>query len=632
MSAYMENTPHSWHGGLNTLADIKRFETEKPLTERIPQTIHQLFVNAAQQYAEKTALAIIKTGEEGEKPQTLTYTDLLSQINRTANMFVEFAGAGTGIAYILPTLLETQVVLWAAETAGYAVPLNPLLHADHLADLFIASHAQILVVPGPSLSPEIWEKAQAIRVRCPNITLIAISSSEDTTENSALDFHKTIALQPDQLAFTPPEQSNRIVAYFHTGGTTSAPKLVAHTHQNQLASALGSAALLDIRSDDIVTNGMPMFHVGGAIVCSLAFFLSGATVLILSPSGFRNPLIVQNFWRIIENHKITVIAAVPTAITAILEHPIDGDLSQVRLAITGAAATPRTLAKKFIRETGLSLHEILGMTESSGATTIEPAGVKATIGSAGLRLPYTQVTIRQKQADGTLGDECPTCELGLLIISGPTVSPGYLDSSQGAENFDGSCLNSGDMGYLDETGRLFLSGRAKDLIIRGGHNIDPTQIEDVLISHPSVAAAAAVGQPDAYAGERPVCYVTLKPNQTVTAEELLILAQRDIPERPAWPSAIHILDELPLTAVGKIYKPALRANAALRVITPLITDVAGSTLLDVKSVDRGTKGLIIEVRLKDTQALQSVQDILGQFTIASHVQIDGMISSSAIQN
>ncbi|WP_157909354.1 AMP-binding protein [Acinetobacter piscicola] len=625
----MDNTPHSWHGGLNTLSDIERFESEKILAERIPETVHQLFVNAAQQYGEKTALAIVMTGEESEKPRTLSYTEFLSQINRTANLFAELAGAGAGIAYILPTLIEAQVVLWAAETSGYAVPLNPLLNADHLADLFIASNAQVLVVPSSSLAPQIWEKTETIRARCPKLTLIVISSPESHTEESTIDFHKAIALQPeDHLKFTLDEHSNRVIAYFHTGGTTSAPKLVAHTHLNQLTAALGSAALLDIRTNDIVTNGMPMFHVGGTIVSSLAFFLSGATVLILSPTGFRNPLMVQRFWRIIENHNVTVLGAVPTAISAILEHPINGDLSQVRLAITGSAATPKTLAKKFMSETGLSLHEILGMTESGGATAIDPAGVEATIGSVGLRLPYTQLTIRQRQTDGRFGDKCPPCELGLLVVSGPTVSPGYLDSSQGAENFNNGYLNSGDMGYLDETGRLFLSGRAKDLIIRGGHNIDPVQIEDVLIAHPAVASAAAVGQPDAYAGERPVCYVTLKPNQTVTAEELLIVAQRDIPERPAWPSAIHILDELPLTAVGKVYKPALRANAALRVITPLITHAAGTSLLDVKSVDGGAKGLIIEVRLSDVQALQSVQDILGQFTVASHVRIDGATSSS----
>ncbi|MEG0343581.1 MAG: AMP-binding protein [Acinetobacter sp.] len=629
----MEQIIHSWHGGLPTLAAIERFEKEKTLIERIPQTVYQLFVEAAQRYSDKTALTMIMTGEEDEKPARLTYTELLKQINRTANLFAEIAGTGTGIAYILPTLLETQITLWAAETSGYAIPLNPLLSADHLADLLEASQAKILVVPGPKVAPQIWEKVEVIRARCPYLKVIAILAPENEGNNNIIDFHQSIARQLDQeLSFSRPEHPDRVVAYFHTGGTTSAPKLVAHTHTNQLTAALGSAALLDIRADDILTNGMPMFHVGGAIVSSLAFFLSGASILIMSPAGFRNPSMVQRFWRIVENYKVTVLGAVPTALSAILEHPIDGDLSRVRLAITGSAATPRALAKRFFEQTGLSVHEILGMTESGGATAIDPAGVDATINCVGLRLPYTRISIHKRLAEGKIGEECVANETGILVVSGPTVSPGYLNATQGADNFTDGYLNSGDLGHIDADGKLFLSGRSKDLIIRGEHNIDPVMIEEVLALHPAVAAAAAVGQPDSYAGERPVCYVTLKPNQAVTAEELLTFAQNGIPERPAWPCAIHILDELPLTGVGKIYKPALRANAALRVITPLLTEVAESTLLDIKSIDSGAKGLVIEVQLSSDNAVQAVNDILGRFTIASCVRIasSDAISATAI--
>lgn len=625
----MEHIKHPWHGGLPTLAAIERFETEKPLTERIPQSVYHLFTEAAQKYHSKTALTMIMTGAEDENPARLSYTELLNQINRTANLFAEIAGTGAGVAYILPTLIETQVILWAAETSGYAVPLNPLLNAEHLADLIEASQAKILVVPGPTLVPQIWEKLEIIRKQCPHLKVIAIAAPENSAD--LYDYHQSIARQPEQtLNFALVENPDRVVAYFHTGGTTSAPKLVAHTHTNQLTAALGSAALLDVRHNDILTNGMPMFHVGGAIVSSLAFFLSGATILILSPAGFRNPLMVQRFWRIVENYQVTVLGAVPTALSAILEHPVNGDLSRVRLAITGSAATPRALAKRFIELTGLSVHEILGMTESGGATAIDPAGVEATINCVGLRLPYSRISIHTRLAEGKIGEECAANETGILVVSGPTVSPGYLNASQGADNFQDGLLNSGDLGHLDEEGHLFLSGRSKDLIIRGGHNIDPVVIEDVLAAHPAVAAAAAVGQPDAYAGERPVCYVTLKPNHVATAEELLEFAQKGIPERPAWPCIIHILDELPLTGVGKIYKPALRANAALYVLKPLIAEAAGSSLSTVTSVDQGAKGLVIEVQLHNADAMPSVSEILGRFTIASHVRVESSdLESSA---
>ncbi|MCU4473793.1 MULTISPECIES: AMP-binding protein [Acinetobacter] len=612
---------HAWHGGLTTLSAIERFEKEKPLKERIPNTVYQLFVEASQRYGDKTALTMLMTGED-ENPIQLSYTELLKQINRTANLFAEIAGSGAGVAYILPALLETQVTLWAAETSGYAVPLNPLLNVEHLTDLLKASQAKILVVPDSSIAPQIWEKAKAIRIHCPDIKVVVISALESKSENGLIDYHQAIGLQSDQkLEFSLQEYPDRVVAYFHTGGTTSAPKLVAHTHINQLTAALGTAALLDIRVTDVLTNGMPMFHVGGTIACSLAFFLSGANILVLSPIGFRNPLMVQRFWKIIENYKVTICAAVPTALSAILEHPINEDLSRVRLTITGSAATPRTLAKRFQSLTGLSLHEILGMTESGGATAVDPAGVEATLGSVGLRLPYTRISVHKRDANGQIGAECAANETGIVVISGPTVSPGYFNDSQLADNLKNDYLDSGDLGHIDEHGRLFLSGRSKDLIIRGGHNIDPALIEEILLSHPTVASAAAVGQPDTYAGERPVCFVALKPTQTITAEELLIFAQKNISERPAWPCTIHILDELPLTAVGKIYKPALRALAALHVIEPMIAEVAGATLLDIKVIDHGAKGQIIEVHLHNAEALLSINEILGQFTINSKVHI-----------
>ncbi|MGQ1411044.1 AMP-binding protein [Acinetobacter baumannii] len=618
----MDQIIHPWHGGLPTLDAIERFENEKPLKERIPKSIYHLFREAAHKYHSKIALRMIMTGAEDETPISLSYTELFSQINQTANLFAELAGTGSGVAYILPTLIETQVILWAAETSGYAVPLNPLLNAEHLADLIEASKAKILVIPGPTLGPQTWEKLDIIRNRCPYLKIVAIGTPE--ISDGIYDYHQSIACQPEQiLSFPLIENPDNVVAYFHTGGTTSAPKLVAHTHINQLTAALGTAALLDVRYSDILTNGMPMFHVGGAIVSSLAFFLSGATLLIMSPTGFRNPLMIQRFWHIVEKYKVTVLGAVPTAFSAILEHPVYGDLSHVRLAITGSAATPRTLTKKFIEQTGLSLHEILGMTESGGATAIDPAGVEATINCVGLRLPYTTISIHKRLSEGKIGDECAVNETGILVIKGPTVSPGYLNSSHGTDNIQEGLLNSGDLGYLDATGRLFLSGRSKDLIIRGGHNIDPIVIEDVLLMHPAVATAAAVGQPDAYAGERPVCYVTLKPNYIVTtAEELLEFAQKGIPERPAWPCIIHILDELPLTSIGKIYKPALRAHAALHVLKPLITEAAGSSLINITSVDQKENGWVIEVQLSSTDKLSTVKEILGQFTIATNVFVE----------
>ena len=164
--------------------------------------------------------------------------------------------------------------------------------------------------------------------------------------------------------------------------------------------------------------------------------------------------------------------------------------------------------------------------------------------------------------------ECATDEIGTLLISGPAVFPGYLRDGDNAKVWAApGWLNTGDLCRIDRDGYVWLTGRAKDLIIRGGHNIDPQLIEDALVTHPAVAMAAAVGQPDAYAGELPMAYVALRPGTSVSLEELVAHCREHIPERAAVPVRIVILATLPLTAVGKTFKPELRWRAIEHVLT-----------------------------------------------------------------
>jgi len=170
--------------------------------------------------------------------------------------------------------------------------------------------------------------------------------------------------------------------------------------------------------------------------------------------------------------------------------------------------------------------------------------------------------------------DCQPDETGTLIVNGPNVFAGYVQEEQntGLWVADG-WLNTGDLGRQDRDGYFWLSGRSKDLIIRGGHNIDPAVIEEALYTHPTVALAAAVGKPDAYAGELPVAYVALKAGATVTEQDLLDYAQQTVKERAAIPKSIVILDQIPVTAVGKIFKPPLRSDAVRRVYTEAISAV-----------------------------------------------------------
>jgi fatty-acyl-CoA synthase len=173
-------------------------------------------------------------------------------------------------------------------------------------------------------------------------------------------------------------------------------------------------------------------------------------------------------------------------------------------------------------------------------------------------------------------------EIGVVVMGGPSVTPGYVQTqyNDGAMLADG-WLNSGDLGRFDGDGLLWLTGRTKDLIIRGGHNIDPAVIEEALHQHPAVELAAAVGKPDAYAGELPIAYVQLKPGAEASAEELQAFVREHIPERAANPANLFLLDTMPQTAVGKIFKPALRWDAIERVYGELLVPLAREAGLEI---------------------------------------------------
>jgi fatty-acyl-CoA synthase len=582
-----------------TFADVIRFETEKPFAQRYDaHSVYDVFVKSAGRYPDHTALTMVMTGEEDEKPRLVSYRQLLEAITRAANLFRSIGGSAPGVAYILPSLVETHFTLWGAETAGYAVPINFLLQAQNIAELIQASGATILVALGPHPQLDIWQKALAVQALIPDLRLVRVSVSEAPLPEGVIEFASALAAQDGKaLVSGNVRRDDDVAAYFHTGGTTGSPKLVVHTHRNQIVAAFGAAVLYDIGETDGLTNGLPLFHVGGAISCSLSCFLAGANVIVMSPGGMRNPLMVKNFWRIVARTKATAIGGVPTALAALVNVPVDADISSVRIAISGASMLPRAVGEKFQAMTGTRIHEIIGMTETAGVLALAPTRGESVPGSVGYRIPYTDVVVRKLGADGFPGGPCAPHEIGVLTISGPHVTPGYRDPGHNTNSLRDGYLDSGDLAYTDEEGRIFIAGRSKDLIIRSGHNIDPVVIESALEAHPAVALAAAVGRPDRYAGELPVCYVALRPGAQATAEELKAFAEPLIAERPAWPKHIVIIDAIPMTSVGKIFKPQLRSDAVRRVVVEEIVKAVGVDNLVVDVVAGGKRGVDVTVTL-----------------------------------
>ena len=611
---------------IRTRDDLARFETSMTLQQRLPErSVLDVFIGAAERHSERSAITMLMSGAPDEQPRRVTYAELLALVRRAANLFATLSGPRPGVAYMLPSLVETHATLWGAETAGYAVPINFLLQPEHIAELLKASGATLLVALGPHPVLDIWQKALALRERVPGLTLVRVGPPGTPAENGVVDFHAALMAQPgDRLVFDEPGHDDDVAAYFHTGGTTGTPRLVAHTHRSQLVATLGGAVLGDMRPSDRLTATLPLFHVGGTIFCALSAFMAGIGLLVMSPGGLRNPAMVQGFWRLVAQHGATLVGAVPTSVGAVLEVPLDGaDLGAVRAGFCGAASLPTAVGERFRQVTGCGLFEVYGMTEASGLIAIDPVAGAGGVGSVGWALPYTEVQVRRLEADGRLGPTCATDEIGVITIRGPHVSPGYRNPEHDKGVFDNGVLNSGDLGYTDADGRIHIAGRAKDLIIRSGHNIDPLMIENAMATHPAVALAAAVGLPDAYAGELPVCYVALRPGASATEAELHVHAQGAIGERPAWPKQIHVIDAIPLTTVGKIYKPQLRCDAAQRLVARLVTEQLAIAGARVQVNEGGRRGLRVSVRLPEKARLSApaVEQALAGFLFEAEVVV-----------
>lgn len=609
---------------LDTLA---QFEQEMTLEQRLPErSILDVFIGAAARQPERAAITMLMSGAADEQARRVSYRELLGMIRRSANLFSSLGGPRPGVAYMLPSLIETHATLWGAETAGYAVPINFLLQVEPIAALLEASGARILVALGPHPVLDIWQKALQLQARVPGLTLVRVAPPGTPAQDGVLDFHTALVAQPDDhLIFGEPGRDGDVAAYFHTGGTTGVPRLVAHTHRGQLVAALGGAVLGDMRASDTLTATLPLFHVGGTIFCGLSAFMAGVGLLVMSPGGLRTPAMVQGFWRLVAQHGATLVGAVPTSVGAVLDVPLgDADISAVRAGFCGAALLPPAIGERFRQITGRGLYEVYGMTEASGLIAIDPVAGKCGIGSVGWALPYTRVEIRRLGADGQPGAICATGEVGVISVSGPNVSPGYKNPDHDAGVIHGGTLNSGDLGYTDEKGRIHIAGRSKDLIIRSGHNIDPVVIENAMASHPAVALAAAVGMPDAYAGELPVCFVALRPGASVSEAELHGHAQQLIGERPAWPKHFYIVDAIPVTSVGKIFKPELRCDAAARMVSHLLHTQLQLTGAQVHVTVGGQRGMCVYVALPSSSrpAVPVVEQALAAYLFEARVSVN----------
>jgi fatty-acyl-CoA synthase len=282
------------------------------------------------------------------------------------------------------------------------------------------------------------------------------------------------------------------------------------------------------------------------------------------------------------------------------------------------------VARQIEKLIGVRVLLTYGATEYTQNVTQAPRDGDPKFGSPGIRLPYTQVKTVELDGD-VIKRECGTDEIGVVVVKGPSITPGYLEPkyNEGIFTRDG-WFNSGDLGRFDADGYLWLTGRVKDVIIRSGHNIDPSVIEETLLKHSEVMLAAAVSKPDAYAGELPVAYVQLVPGARATAEAIRDFALEHIPERAAAPKDIIIVERMPLTDVQKPAKVELRRDAARRAFREVLADVADGKLT-VDMVADPVKGNVAVIEVAGTagerhQVEARIHERMKAFPVAYNVQ------------
>ena len=613
------------------MTDRNRIEAEMPWEERdLPVTLYGLISRTTEKFPQNNAVSYQIFSGPKDKAETFNWTQLKDKTTQTANLFRSLdVGPKDVVAYILPNCNEAVLSLLGGGVAGIANPINPLLDEEQIGAILRETGAKVVVTLRAFPKTDVAEKTAAAVALAPNVkTVLEVDllryvsppkswiiplirpkmtqapgveyknfNTELNKQNTTLDFED---VQEDRVAF-----------YFHTGGTTGMPKVAQHLYSGTIYNGwVGAEILLD--ENDVMLCPLPLFHVMACQVMLLGALASGAHVVFPTPQGYRGEGVLDNIWKLTERWKVTFIVSVPTALAAMMQRAVDADISTVKTAFSGSAPLPVELFKRFEKTTGVTIVEGYGMTEATCLVSGNPVDGEKKIGSIGIPFPYTDIKIIKGTDNGLI--DASVDEVGEICVSNPGVYVGhtYTEAEKNKDlYYNEKYLRTGDLGRVDEDGYLWITGRAKDLIIRGGHNIDPAAIEEALLGHPAVSFAGAIGQPDAHAGELPCAFVELIDGAAITPEELIAHCKTHVKERAAQPKHIKIMDELPKTAVGKIFKPDLRKDAITRIYNEVL-ETNGLESRVVSVIDDKKRGLVAQIEANGVSDT-AIQTILGGF-------------------
>ena len=455
---------------------------------------------------------------------------------------------GDKVAVQLPNLPQFIFTYFAILKAGLVmVPLNPLLKAPEVAYQLQDSESRILVTFEGFADEAVAGARQAGDVPTYVVNLPGHDQRPEGTR------HYDELYFADDTGDIEPTNADDTAVIIYTSGTTGKPKGAELTHFQMFMNCTVSGELFGLRGDDIATAVLPLFHVFGLSSVLNMIVRFGAT-LVLIPR-FEADAVLDAIAR----HRCTIFTGVPTMYFALLQADLAGrDLSSLRVCVSGGAAIPGEVIRAFEEKfPGVVILEGYGLTETASTTTFNFSAEQRKVLSIGM--PIWGVQVRVVDEDDKPLPPGPE-NIGEIVIRGHNLMKGYYRNPDATEEaFRGGWFHTGDLAYADEDGYLFVVDRKKDMIIRGGYNVYPREIEEVLFAHPAVAEAAVIGRPDERLGEEVVAVLVLKPGAQADPDDIIAYCRERLAAYK-YPREVIIVADLPKGPTGKILKRELRAG------------------------------------------------------------------------
>ena len=497
-------------------------------------TIASILAESATRFPDNTAVVL------GDV--RITYAELWGHARQYAAVLRERGvGPGDKVALLLPNTPHFPLAYFATVALGaVAVPVHALLKAEEIEYVLSDSGARTLVCAAPLLA----EGAKGAELA--GVPVLAVMDGGD----ASIERIDTLALAASPIeAFVPREPSDTAVILY-TSGTTGKPKGAEITHLNVTMNVMVSAQhSFDIDASDVVLGCLPLFHTFGQTCCMNTAFYVGATVVLLPRFDGAEAL------RLLVEEKCTIFMGVPTMYVGLLEAAKTSDARPtLKSALSGGAALPLAVLEKFAEVFGTSILEGYGLTETSPVATFNQKGFDPVAGTVGKTIWGVEVEVAKAEVDESI-ELLPTGELGEIVVRGHNVFKGYLNKPEAtAQAIVDGWFRTGDLGTKDADGYVRIVDRKKDMVIRGGYNVYPRDVEEVLLRHPAVGQVAVIGLPDAQYGEE-VCAVVVKDGEV--SEEDLVAWSKEQLAAYKYPRRVMFTDAFPLGPSGKVLKREL---------------------------------------------------------------------------